>query len=1129
VRVHGGALFRQKTLHVVCAIAAMASVGDISRAQEQSKGSALADSVRSLNQELDRSLSPSRAPSASILAERAARMFELMDSDPQAAIGLSLSTAQAARLSAGWPDAAASIESQGEWHGALTVLIDDDFSHGTSRTRYWIATGGEHFEVYFAGHPTGLRSGEAVSIRGIRLRNRMAAALTRVSAESAPSGCGPTGEQKTAVLLLEFPDVPFPYSIVTPSDLHDMYFSSSRQSLDGYIREASYGQAFVTGDVFGPFQLSQDFDYATQQPDGLFAAIRAADPVVDFTVYNHIVLVWPAPGVSGWGGLGELGCEHLSSPTRPDFIGTFVILGVGTRQGYGIGLAAHEAGHNLGLNHASSLDYAPLALGPPGVDGVHVEYGDPFSVMGGSGEDVGYPAHYNAQHKAQLGWLDSGSMQNVETDGTFVLQPFENPAGLRALRVRRGTGDQWLWLEYRQPIGYDASLAGVGDQVFTGALIHYEDPALIQLEVGPKFYTFLLDFTPNTPHVFSDAALAVGQAWTDPYSSLTIGITSADPSGLKVSVTYSPPCASLTPASRNHGSGAETGTFTVAAPATCTWTATSNAKWITITGGQSGTGSGTVSYSVSANTIPTLIGTPTVRTGSILAGFQTFTVTQASTLTSQPPSLDWVSPNSGSGNSQTFTFSASDPRGAANLGLIEADFVRSDSNHTIFFVCQVTYVINSFTEGNGASLSAGSLYFLTDDQNPSTGANVFTGPYTVGVNNVALQNSECGVDLSGVEVTTSGNSVQMAFPWVFFTAGTWSIQVTLVDNAKNGVGGIEGSWTVPPSPCSYWIGPTAASVGKSETAGTIAVEAGSGCPWVASSSALWIKVTSALSGAGEGAVSYTIAANTSTAARTGTITIAGKSFAITQTAGAAGTAPMISSAGIVNAASNRPGIASATWIAIYGTNLAPAPQTWSGPDFLGNLLPTQLGGVSAAIGGQPAYVYYVSPTQIDVLAPDYLAETVSVEVDTPAGRSNVVTVPRNEFSPGLFLLSQGGAKYVAAVHNDGAYVAPVGLIQGAPSRPARPGEIISLFGTGFGATDPSSPSALLVSETAELTAPVIAQIGGAAAQTSFAGLIGSGLYQFNVMIPPLATGDQPVVIGIGGFQSQDIAYIPVGQ
>lgn len=872
------------------ALMALASLGVVARSQS------LADTVRSFNQDLDRSLSSGTSVS-NILAQRAAKMFELMGSDPQQAMRLSLSTALAARLSAVAPNAIGQIESQGEWRGALRVVVEDDFSHRTSRTRYWIETGGEHVEVYFADHPAGLSSGQVVSVRGVRLGKRMAAVLTDVTPAATTSNCGPIGEQKIAVVMLEFPGVPFPYSLVTPAELHDMYFSSSKPSLDGYLREASYGKMFATGDVFGPFKLDQNYDYATQQVDGLFAAINAVDPTVDLTVYNHLVLIWPAPEVSGWGGLGELTCEHLSTPSRGDFIGTFAIIAVRTFEPYPVALVAHEAGHNLGLNHASSLDYAPLALGPPGVDGIHQEYGDPFSIMGSGGEGEGFLSHYNAPHKAQLGWLDPASVMNIETDGTFLLQPFENPNGVRALRVRRGpTSDDWLWLEYRQPIGYDAGLAEIGDQQFSGALIHLEDPTLSQQR--PYYYTFLLDFTPNTPDVFSDAALAAGQAWSDPYGPLTIGITTASPSGLGVSVTYTPPCATLNPTSHNHGSGAETGTFAITAPATCSWTATSNASWITITGGQSGTGPGTVSYAVAANSEPTMNGTPTVRTGSILAGFQTFTVNQAASIANQPPSVDWVSPNSGAGSSQTFTFSGSDPNGAANLREIDVDFVRFGSNR---FICQVSYIIASF---NGAT--AGDLYFMNDDQK------TFNGPYRIG-SNVALQNSQCGVDVSGVTVTSSGNSMQIAFPMVFFGSGTWSIQGFLGNNAKVSVGGIEGSWTVTQSACSYPISPAGATVGKNETAGSIGVAAGAGCPWLASSSALWIKVTSPVGGLGGGAVSYTIAANTTSAPRTGTINIAGQTFPVSQSA-TAGVAPVFTR--VVNGASFQPGIASRTWITI---------------------------------------------------------------------------------------------------------------------------------------------------------------------------------------------------------------------
>src|SRR5260370_14656388 len=119
--------------------------------------------------------------------------------------------------------------------------------------------------------------------------------------------------------MLESPEVPFRYWVVTPAELHDIYFSSSKMSLDRYLRDGSYGKTFVTGDVFGPFKLDQNYDFATQQSDGLDAAIRAADPTVDLTFYNHIVLIWPSPGVSGWGGRSARSCTRVCHPREGKF------------------------------------------------------------------------------------------------------------------------------------------------------------------------------------------------------------------------------------------------------------------------------------------------------------------------------------------------------------------------------------------------------------------------------------------------------------------------------------------------------------------------------------------------------------------------------------------------------------------------------------------------------------------------------------------------------------------------------------------------------------------------------------------------------------------------------------------
>jgi M6 family metalloprotease-like protein len=813
----------------------------------------LASNVRALNEQLNQP-QPFNRDLLGILRSRAALLSELIESDPIQAVSLALPAGQAAGLAAVSQEAANQIESQGEWEGPVAVFVEDNFHEKTSRTRVRMEADGEHVEVHFTARTPALVSGQTVKVRGIRLGKHMAAALAHAGpAPEAASACSPIGEQKIAILLMEFPNVPFPTSIITASELHDMYFSTTRNSLDGYWREASYGKTWPTGEVFGPFMLDKYYDVVTQLTEGSQAAINAADASVDFTVYNHVVFMWPAPGFSGWGGRGTLGCVQINSPSKGQILGTEAFMGVGTSQPYDalVGLVAHEHGHNLGLNHASSLDFSPLALGPPGAAGVYTEYGDPFSVMGG-GEGGRLPGHYNAPEKAQLGWLQTGSdIQNVATAGNFKVEPYESPTGLRALRVQRGpASDKWLWLEFRQPIGYDQTLKASVSEQFSGPLIHYENPDLTQY----AGHSLLLDFTPGTPHTFIDAALPAGQSWSDPFSPLSIRVNSADASGLSVAVSYGTPCVTLTSTSSNQGAGAGMGTIAVSAPSGCSWTATSNADWLTITGGQSGAGGGTVTYAVTPNT------GVTTRTGVVFIGWQSFTITQATSFVNKPPSADAVAPASGAGLSQTFVYTISDPNGTSVLRNFFVWFHPTTSPTGCLFLIRLDAAQVGFQQSGGSF-----------------------SQFPVG-SHFALQDTFCGVDVSRVSIQTSGNSMKVTVP-VVFTAklqGDLVHIVTVTDAAGAEPSFHLGTWTVPNTPCPYSIAPAGAAVGMNATAGTVAVTTNPGCPWLASIGDFWTKVTSDVSFTGSGMVSYEIGANPVSVVRSSTMTIAGQTFTVEQ-------------------------------------------------------------------------------------------------------------------------------------------------------------------------------------------------------------------------------------------------------
>jgi uncharacterized protein (TIGR03437 family) len=175
--------------------------------------------------------------------------------------------------------------------------------------------------------------------------------------------------------------------------------------------------------------------------------------------------------------------------------------------------------------------------------------------------------------------------------------------------------------------------------------------------------------------------------------------------------------------------------------------------------------------------------------------------------------------------------------------------------------------------------------------------------------------------------------------------------------------------------------------------------------------------------------------------------------------------------------------------------------------------------------GQPAYVYYISPTQINVLAPDDSAVgAVQVQVTAAQVASNSFTAQKGQFSPGLFTM---GGSYVAALHADYSLVGKPGLIAGATSTPAKSGETLSIYGTGFGPANPPLPSAQTVTTPTALANSVQFTIGGVAATVTYAGVAGSGLDQFNVKVPNVPNGDAAVVAQMGGVETQTGVLITV--
>ena len=237
-------------------------------------------------------------------------------------------------------------------------------------------------------------------------------------------------------------------------------------------------------------------------------------------------------------------------------------------------------------------------------------------------------------------------------------------------------------------------------------------------------------------------------------------------------------------------------------------------------------------------------------------------------------------------------------------------------------------------------------------------------------------------------------------------------------------------------------------------------------------------------------------------------------------------APIISL--VANAEGEVPIIAPNTWVEIKGSNLSKPNDTrpWQGSDFVNGQMPANLDGVSVTVNGKSAFVYYISPTQINILTPpDSMPASVTVVVTTNAGVSAGFQVKAAPMSPSFFVF--GAGPYVIATHSsDFSIVGPASLYPNL-STPAKPGETILVYANGFGPTSAPIVNGSSV-QSGELSPYPVITVGGIAANMTFAGLVAPGEFQFNVVLPlNLPSGDLPIVATYNGSQASPDLLITI--
>lgn len=215
------------------------------------------------------------------------------------------------------------------------------------------------------------------------------------------------------------------------------------------------------------------------------------------------------------------------------------------------------------------------------------------------------------------------------------------------------------------------------------------------------------------------------------------------------------------------------------------------------------------------------------------------------------------------------------------------------------------------------------------------------------------------------------------------------------------------------------------------------------------------------------------------------------------------------------------GFGSNMYVEIYGTSLSLTTRTWAGTDFNGANAPTVLDGVRVSVNGRPAYIYFVSPGQININTPeDTSTGPVNIQVTNALGTSNLAVANRTRVSPTLQSIPQfnvGGKNYVVAQTPDfRSFIGPPNLLAGVPFTQAAPGATVLIYALGCGPTTPATQAGIVAAQNSPLALPFEIRIGGVTAQVPFAGAVAGaiGLYQFNVVIPNVPAGDQTIELTV---------------